>query len=106
MKVKEFIKKNNLNCFVEGNLEKEIVSGYAGDFLSNTISRAGDNCIWFTVMNNVNVAAVALLVDCAVICLCENVSPDNSLLEKAKNQKINIIGTELNMYSAIKRFDI
>jgi hypothetical protein len=106
MKVKELIKNNSLKCFAEGDFEKEIESGYSGDFLSNTISRAGDNCIWFTVMNNVNVAAVALLIDCAVICLCENVEPDKAFLEKAKNEKINIIGTQLDVYSAIKKFEI
>jgi len=106
MKVKNFIEKYNMNCFAEGETDKEIKSGYAGDFLSNTISKAGDNCIWFTVMNNVNVAAVATLADCAVVCLCENVKPDVQLTEKAKTNKINLIGTELDIYSAVKKFDI
>jgi hypothetical protein len=104
MKVKEFIKKYDLKIYCEGDFEKEIESGYAGDFLSNTISKAGYCCIWFTVMNNVNVAAVATLIDCSVIMLCENISPDKAMYDKIKAQKINVIGTQLDVYSAIKSF--
>ena len=51
MTVSEFAEKAGCVVFSEGE-EREIGSGYCGDFLSNIISRATDDCAWLTVMNN------------------------------------------------------
>ncbi|MEG2688328.1 MAG: hypothetical protein RSA24_04085 [Clostridia bacterium] len=49
---------------------RNIVCGYAGDFLSFVIGKAPTDSVWFTVMNNINVCAVATLADVAVVVLC------------------------------------
>lgn len=102
MTVKELISDEKFKIIVEGDLNKEILNGYAGDFLSNIISRAPDGCVWFTVMNNVNISGVAVLIDCACIILCEGVLPDESLLKRAIEQKINIISTKYDVFKACK----
>lgn len=84
--------------------EREITSGYAGDLLSFVMGRAPENCAWFTVMNNANVAAVALLADISVIVICEGVLPDENLEKKAKSQKVNLLTTNLSVFDAIKKF--
>ena len=40
--------------------EREADGGYCGDFLSFVMQRAPENSVWFTVMTNVNVAAVEI----------------------------------------------
>ncbi|MEG2540343.1 MAG: DRTGG domain-containing protein [Clostridia bacterium] len=81
---------------------RNIVCGYAGDFLSFVIGKAPTDSAWFTVMNNINVCAVATLADVAVVVLCEGVKPDENLLAKAKLQNVNILSTDYDIYTAVK----
>lgn len=83
--------------------EREITGGYCGDFLSNVMGKAPENCMWFTVMNNVNVAAVASLADVGIVILCENVTPDEALTELAITRQIALITTKLPIYEAVKK---
>ena len=101
MTVAEFVARSSYTVFSEGE-EREIESGYCGDFLSNIISRATDSCAWLTVMNNVNVAAVATLIDCACIVLCENVAPDDALAARAKQLGLWVLGAKENVFEAAK----
>ena len=55
----------------EADFSREVTGGYAGDLLSFVMGRAPENSAWYTVMTNVNVAAVAVLTDVAVVVLCE-----------------------------------
>ncbi len=102
MNVSEFAEKSGFSVFTKGS-SRTIGSGYCGDFLSNVISRATENCCWLTVMNNVNVAAVATLIDCACIVLCEGVEPDSSLFAKAEQLQIWLLGTQDNVFEASKK---
>ncbi len=102
MNVKQLAETAGYTVFTEGE-DREIESGYCGDFLSNIISRAPDSCAWLTVMNNVNVAAVATLIDCACIVLCEGVEPDGPLKARAEMQGIWILGAKQNVFEETKR---
>lgn len=102
MNVREFAAKAGYTVFAEGE-DRQIESGYCGDFLSNIISRAPDSCAWLTVMNNVNVAAVATLIDCACIILCEGVSPDEALLARAKSLPVWLLGAQGNVFEEAKK---
>jgi len=79
---------------------KPLGAGYAGDFLSHVMGGAPSGCVWFTVMNNVNVAAVAHLADCAAVVLCDGTKPDSALLERCKSQNINLFNTDLSVFDA------
>lgn len=83
---------------------KEIKGGYAGDFLSFVMGKAPEDCAWFTVMNNRNVAAVALLAGVGAVVLCENVKADDALKLRAAEENINILETKLDIFSAIKEY--
>ena len=97
---------NELNELIEGkdsiiqDGEREVLSFYAGDFLSNVIGKAGDSAAWFTVMNNVNVAGVAVLTEAAAIIICEGVKPDQNLVNRAAAQQINLLLTDLPVFEA------
>ena len=101
MKVSELVNRAGYRVFCEGE-DREIENGYCGDFLSNIISRAPDSCAWLTVMNNVNVAAVATLIDCACIILCEGVAPDEALLARAKALPVWLLGAKENVFEEAK----
>ena len=102
MTVSEFAKQAGYTVFSAGE-DRAIGSGYCGDFLSNIISRATDDCAWLTVMNNVNVAAVATLIDCACIVLCEGVAPDEAFAARAKQLGLWVLGAEENVFEAAKK---
>lgn len=87
----------------EYDFSRSVDEGYAGDLLSFVMGRAPENAAWFTVMTNVNVAAVAVLTDVAAVVLCEGCQPDQTLVERAKTQHVNVIATSLPVYKAIAK---
>ncbi|MEG1663321.1 MAG: hypothetical protein RR338_04980 [Clostridia bacterium] len=102
MKTEQLAKILNAQIVNLADESRQIECGYAGDFLSFVMGKAPTNCCWFTVMNNINVCAVATLADITVVVLCEGVLPDENLLAKIKLQGINLISTKLDIFSAIK----
>ena len=82
--------------------DTELKTGYAGDFLSFVMGKAPADCAWFTVMNNVNIMAVATLAEVGVIVICEGVHIDDTLVNRAIGQGINVIETEHDIFTAIK----
>ena len=100
MTVNEIADILNARIDVLADGEREISSGYCGDFLSNVMGKAPADSAWFTVMSNVNVCAVASLTDCAVVVLCEGTEPDPALTERAKQNEVNLILTGLPVYEA------
>lgn len=85
------------------NENREITCGYAGDLLSFVMGRAPTGCAWFTVMTNVNVCAVATLADVGCVVICEGSQPMPGFKEKATEQGINVILTDDDIYTAIKK---
>lgn len=103
---KDLAMELNLNVFNEGS-DKLVECGYCGDLLSWVMGKAESGCAWMTVMNNVNVAAVAVLRDVSCVVLVEGVKPDANLLARAEMEGIALYGTELDSYNlAIKINDI
>ena len=102
-RVSDVVKALNAVVYNQGE-DKEIIGGYAGDFLSFVMGRAPSKCAWFTVMTNVNVCAVATLADVGVIVLCEGVEPSEQLLVKVKEHGVNLIGTEKDVYEAVVEY--
>lgn len=103
MKISKLI---NILSAIPVNLTEntEVSGGYAGDFLSFVMGKAPSLSAWFTVMNNVNVAAVAMLAEVAVVVLCENAKADDALKARVIKEKINLIETKLDIFSAIKAY--
>ena len=80
--------------------KKEINGVYIGDLLSWVIAKADSGNVWITIMSNINIVAVATLVDTACILLAEGVSPDAEVLRAAEEKGINILSTTLSAYDA------
>lgn len=102
MNIKDIIKNTNSKVIVCEDNELCVSAVYAGDFLSNVMGKAPADCVWITVMNNVNVAGVAVLADIKVVVLCEGVKPDPLLTNKCKNENIVLLCTDMSVYECCK----
>ena len=70
------------------------------DLLSIAMGRAPAGCAWVTVMGNINTLAVASLADCACVILAEGASFDEAAAEKAAEQGITVLKTDMPVFEA------
>jgi hypothetical protein len=100
MTVQQLTEQLSLTVFHLDDPDRAVTDGYCGDLLSWVMGKAPMDGAWLTIMSNVNVAAVAALTDVSCVILTESVEPDAPLLQKAKTQGINLLGTSLSTYQA------
>lgn len=94
MKLSDLAKQFNLTA-VTPDFEDKTVSGcYIGDLLSWVMGKAQSGDVWITIMNNINIVAVAALTDCAAILLCEGVTASPAIIEKAQNEGVAIFSSD------------
>ena len=80
--------------------DKEIKGAYIGDLLSWVMGNAEQGNVWITIMSNINVIAVATLVDVSCILLAEDVIPDDEVLSGALLKGVNVLSTPFSAYDA------
>ncbi len=101
MTVAELIQHKTFETIVEGNnLSTDIKKIFCCDLLSIAMSRASEGCAWITVMGNINTLAVASLTDAACIILAEGVQLDEAALNKAREEEITVLQTDLPIFEA------
>ena len=100
MKVSELTTSAGFTALNLTDPEREIQGCYIGDLLSWVMGRAKPGNLWITIMSNVNVAAVASLVDVSAVLFAEGVVPDEQTLNAARFRGINLITTDLPEYEA------
>ena len=71
---------------------------YAGDFLSRAMSRVAQGELWITIMNNVNVIAVASLTDAAAVVLAEGVGMAPEVLEAARQKDVAVFSSDRTVF--------
>lgn len=99
MKVSELKEKLGMTLVTKEDFDdREIKGCYIGDLLSWVMGRAQSDNVWITIMNNINIVAVASLADVACIVLCEGVHADSAIIEKADTQDIIILSSQLTAY--------
>lgn len=79
---------------------REISGGYACDLLSWVIAHVKEGDVWMTILNSINVVAVATLADCACVMLTEGVRMDDQVLARAREKNIIILATDLPTWEA------
>ena len=77
---------------------------YIGDLLSNVMGNAQSGQLWMTVMTNINVVAVAHLLELAGIVLLEGNRPDKDVPERAASEGIPIFLSKDTAYDAAVKF--
>ena len=100
MNVRELAHMMALTEFIMPEPEREVSGGYVGDLLSWVMGRAQTGNVWLTIMSNQNVAAVALMAGVACVLLTEGVTPDDALLQRAREKGVNLLGTPQSTYAA------
>lgn len=99
--VSEIIEAMNLTVLTEVyRPDAEITKGYCGDMLSHVMAHLQSDEAWFTILNSMNVIAVASLNECPLVILTENVVLQEAVLEKAKEEEICVCSTSLDTYMA------
>ena len=78
-----------------------INSGYASDILSCVMSGVRANCIWVTLIANINIVAVASLLGIPAILLTEDAQPDEETIARANQEEITLLSTPENSYRII-----
>lgn len=84
---------------------RSVTGGYACDMLSWVISRAKGHAVWFTVLNSINVLAVATLSECACVMLTESVDMEEIILARAREKSLVVLATALPTYEAAVALD-
>lgn len=84
------------------NPDCEVSGAYVGDLLSWVMGRAEEGNAWITIMSNVNVIAVASLVDVSCVILAEGVKLDDGVEKTAEAKGINVLSTEKSAYEVAK----
>ena len=102
MTVKELIEKTGFSVIhvAESAGETEITKTYCCDLLSVAMSRVPEGAAWVTVMSNLNTLAVASLTEAACVIIAEGAAIDEPVREKAKQQDITLLSTELPVFDA------
>ena len=99
MTVKEMSEMLNLKVICMPDGDREVSGGYAGDLLSWVMGRARSGDAWITIMSNLNIIAVAALADPSCIILSEGVVLDEAVRERAENQGVNVLSSELDTFA-------
>lgn len=100
MTVREFVEKNQITYLTKGDLDREITGCYIGDLLSLAMSKTEEGQLWITIQGNVNIAAVAALTDLACIMVVDGRPIDADTKQKAEEQGITILSTDISAYEA------
>lgn len=105
MKVSEFQERFALELLtVKSYTDRDIKGCYIGDLLSWVMGRVDSGNVWITIMNNINIVAVAALTDVSCIVLCENVTADESVIQKANEENVIILKTNKTAYEIVSDF--
>ncbi len=86
-----------------GKLGTEVTGGYAADLLSCAMAKARAGNVWVTLQSHPNVVAVASLLNLAGVIVTEGMIPDAATLEKAEEEGIPILTTELTTFTVVGR---
>lgn len=103
MKLQTIMNLPDCRVLSAGSPDREVTRVFCCDLLSIAMSRAPSGSVWVTVMGNKNTVAVASLTDTACIVLAEGVSMDADSLEKASEEGIAVLSTELPVFDMALR---
>jgi hypothetical protein len=104
VKLTELIQKLNLTVrSAKGDLEHEVKGGYASDLLSDVLAHGNEGNIWITLQIHQNIVAVASMKNLAGIILVNGREPEPETIEKAEEEGIVIMVSDLPTFELIGR---
>lgn len=99
MTVNEYAKAVGARVLTMPHPEREITGGYSGDLLSWVMGRAKEGQLWVTIMTNINVLAVASLLNLSCVILTENAEVTPEFVARAEEEEINLLLSEEDTFS-------
>lgn len=78
---------------------RHVSGGYAGDLLSRVMSHAVEGDAWITIINHMNVIAVATLTGVSTVIFAEGVQPDSATVQAAKDREVNLLTSKESSFS-------
>lgn len=103
MTVRELASAGGFRFLSEAKPDRSVSGVYVGDLLSWVMGRAEENDLWLTIMTNVNVIAVASLVNVSAVILCEGCTPDAEVIRVAEEKGVNLLVSEERIYECALR---
>lgn len=97
LKTDAVVKSLGLKALV-GDVPDEFSGVYAGDLLSRAMSHVNAGDLWITIMNNVNVIAVASLTEAAAVILAEGVVLPENVKNAAEEKNITVLSSDDTVY--------
>lgn len=102
MKVSEMIEKTGFKTVYSGE-DREVHGVYCGDLLSWVMGNGQPEQAWITVQSHLNVIAVAVLREFSCIVLAENAEFPEEVIERAKNEGLTLLYSDLPVYETAVR---
>ena len=87
----------------EADKSAEVSCGYTCDLLSWVMAHGTAGMAWVTVKTHMNVIAVASLMEMAAVIIPEGIEMEAPSLEKAQDEGINVLQTQLTAYEICAR---
>jgi len=84
---------------VTGPVPETFDGVYAGDLLSRAMSHVQAGNLWITIMNNINVVAVASLTEASAVILAEGVTLTPDALEAAAQKEISVYSSDESVFA-------
>lgn len=85
------------------SMDREVSWCYCSDLLSDVMANAAKDCIWITLQTHPNIVAVASLVGMSAILISRGAAPDAETLNKAAQENIPVLTTDLPTFEAAGR---
>jgi len=102
MTIREVVDSTQLEILAQhDDLDKEITGGYASDLLSDVIAHSRTGNLWITMQTHRNIIAVATLKELAAVVLVNGRTPDPETLEKAREEKVILLGSRLPAFELV-----
>lgn len=93
MRINEIIAKLGLEVVQDNYEDRTITNGYTSDLLSDVMGNAPDHTALITIQAHKNTIAVAVLIDCKLIIVCNNKEIEPDMLPVARKEGIAITRT-------------
>lgn len=103
MIIRELVEGLNFKTFTtEAPLDKQMTGLYTCDLLSWVMANGKSGNAWITVQTHSNILAVASLLEFSCIILPDGLKPEAGVVEKAEEEGVPILGTDLSAYDIFK----
>lgn len=81
-----------------GPVTEEFDGVYVGDLLSRAMGHVQAGNLWITIMNNINVIAVASLAEASAVILAEGVVLTEDAEQAAREKEISVYSSEKSAF--------